>query len=573
MRDCDDTEGVHGNSWSQTLVSSGLIPREAYDHATRLALSTQTPLSAVLTRLGLIDEKQLARRLAEHFGMDLAQVQDVSLDQQIPGALNRDFCQRRRLAPVQRHGTSAPALAMADPSDEHAASSVEFVYGCPLERVVVLESEIDALWRAAAEAADGRALPELLSTGSELADDAALLADQASDAPVIRLVTRQIAKAVSIGASDIHFEPTADSLLVRFRVDGDLGAAESLSRAWSDPVISRIKLMAKLDIAEKRLPQDGRIKVAVKGRAIDLRVATFPILNGESAVLRVLGQQQVDLDLTKVGLAPAELAALQRALAQPNGLILVTGPTGSGKTTTLYAALCALRRQELKLVTVEDPIEYTLPGVAQLQVKPEIGLDYPAALRAVLRNDPDVIMVGEIRDRETADIAVRAALTGHLVLATLHTNSAAGAITRLLDLGVQDFLLCSTLALTSAQRLVRKLCPDCRRPRFARPDERAALAAAGLAGGGAHADGVQLFDAAGCPSCLGRGFRGRVPVFEAVAMTRDVRATVRPGFSEEAFTAAAASAGARSLQFHGLSLALAGVTTMAEVLAVVGGDE
>lgn len=563
---------THGAAepWLAQLVVAGELSNEAITRAQTLAQSTRTPLGAVLTRLGLVSELALASALAKVESLPLLRLPDLHVDSHLPAGLNREFCMGKRALPVRWGPSRQLFLAMADPTNAAVREGIAFAYGAELQPVVALDSEIDEAWRALPAHAPEQTLPDALTNNADLLDDTASLADHASDAPVIRWVNRLLAKAMALKASDIHFEPAADALHVRFRVDGELGATETLARHWADPVVSRLKLMAKLDIAEKRLPQDGRIKAAVQGRAVDLRVATFPILNGESVVLRVLGQQHVDLALAKVGLPEAGLLALRHALAQPNGLVLITGPTGSGKTTTLYAALHALKRPELKLVTVEDPIEYTLPGVAQLQVKPEIGLDYAAALRSVLRNDPDVIMVGEIRDKETADIAIRASLTGHLVLATLHTNSAAGAVTRLLDLGVQDFLLSATLTLTSAQRLLRCLCNQCKQWRPANVDEVLVLRQAGLLA--SDADPPLLAHAVGCPGCLGRGYLGRAPVFEAIAMSPAVRQTVHAGFDEAAFTAAAAG-GAGTLLSHGLARALAGETTVAEVLVVVGGAQ
>ena len=551
------------------LVDHAHLTIESAERAHRLADQTRTPVSAVLTRLGLVSEQALAKVLSDQLMLPLMQRSALVPDAAMPSDMSPDFLLARKLLPVRREAGDV-VLAMANPLDEAALAGASFVYGQTLPRAVALESDIDDAWRAVASA-DAPAPPELLAGRGDLQEETELLADQASDAPVIRLVNRLISKAIAIRASDIHLEPAQDALHVRFRVDGDLAAPEVLAKRWAEPVVSRLKLMAKLDIAEKRLPQDGRLRSAVQGHAIDLRLATFPTLQGESVVLRVLGQQSVELDLDRIGLSASGLAALRRALAQPHGLVLITGPTGSGKTTTLYAALNALRRHEAKLVTVEDPIEYTLAGVAQLQVKPEIGLDYPAALRSVLRNDPDVIMVGEIRDKETADIAIRAALTGHLVLATLHTNSAAGAVTRLLDLGVQDFLLASTLEIACAQRLVRKLCSHCATQRPASADELAMLRAACVVSSGAPPPLVG--EAAGCPACLGRGFSGRIPLFEAITMSDTTRALVRAGFDEPALNRAALREGAQNLLTHGLLMVLTGETTVAEVLAVAGTGE
>ena len=556
--------------WLAILIAQNDLTAEAADRAQRLGEETRTPVGAVLTRLGLVSEQALTSVFSEALSLPLLPRASLVPDTSMPPAINRDFLQVRKLLPVRQGPDHRLVLAMANPLDGSALAGVAFAYGEALPLAVALESDIDDAWRAL-ESTPSDAPPEALAGGADLQEETALLADHASDAPVIRLVNRLIGKAIAIRASDIHFEPVQDALNVRFRVDGDLGAAEVMAKRWAEPVVSRLKLMAKLDIAEKRLPQDGRLRTAVQGHAVDLRLATFPTLHGESIVLRVLGQQDVELDLDSIGLSGAGLAALRHALAQPHGLVLITGPTGSGKTTTLYAALNALRRGEAKLVTVEDPIEYTMPGVSQLQVKPEIGLGYPEALRSVLRNDPDVIMVGEIRDKETADIAVRAALTGHLVLATLHTNSAAGAVTRLLDLGLQDFLLASTLVLTSAQRLVRRLCPHCVQKRPARADECTLLRDAGLLPAGAPSP--MLGEPVGCPTCLERGFAGRTPLFEAIVLSDAVRALVQAGFDEQALNRAAAAEGAQSLLTHGLQKALTGETSIAEVLAVAAAGE
>ena len=323
--------------------------------------------------------------------------------------------------------------------------------------------------------------------------------------------------------------------------------------------------MARLDIAERRLPQDGRIRFTTRGVSLDLRVATFPTLHGESMVLRLLGQHSVSPELESLGLDPHGLQLLRAALDRPHGIVLITGPTGSGKTTTLYAALNAIRSPERKVVTVEDPVEYTLPGVSQLQVKPEIGLTYGAALRSVLRNDPDVIMIGEIRDQETADIAIRSALTGHLVLATLHTNTAAGAITRLLDLGVEDYLLASTLVFAGAQRLVRQLCATCRSTREPTQDEQHAL----ISALGHKTESIKLPRAVGCPTCRGRGYSGRLPIFEALPIGPEEQAAIRQPHAEEALLGLIKQKNRPTLWSHGLNRVVHADTTLEEVLGVV----
>ena len=544
------------------------LPAETLDRTRRLAQETNTAHSAVLARLGVLSEAAIADRLARHLQLPLLRRVQLIPDPGMAAELSVDYCRRRKVMPVRASIDGLSMLAMADPCDEATYTAMNFAYGLPLRKAVSTETDIADAWEGFTATPHALA-PDAFAGSDDLLDDAALLADHASDAPVIRLVARTLTKAASLRASDIHFEPGDETLEVRFRVDGALGVADTLPRRWAEPVVSRLKLMAGLDIAEKRLPQDGRIRTAAQGVPLDLRLATFPTLHGESAVVRLLGQQEVILDLGRIGLSAEGEVALRTALAKPHGLVLITGPTGSGKTTTLYAALHHLRRPESKIVTVEDPVEYTLPGTAQMQVRPEIGLDFAQALRSVLRHDPDVIMVGEIRDRETADIAIRASLTGHLVLATLHTNTAAGAVTRLLDLGVQDFLLASTLALTSAQRLVRRVCPGCRRQRAPRPDEMAAFRAAGLLYA-SSSPGLQVSEAVGCDACLQRGFLGRTPLFEALPLGGGLSVRVRMGFDEAAFDRAARDLGHPGLVTHGLRKVLAGETTFDEVIAATG---
>lgn len=551
------------------LIERGLISEDALPRLVNVVAQSQTPMSAALTRLGVVSERELAESYASLLKIPIAQHCDLS-STPMARDLNPLFLRAKRVLPFGANADFVD-LAMADPCDDDAVRAVAFSYGRPVRKFAALETDIeDAL--NVLESGSSRTtdqLPELGNVAAAEQDDLALLTDHVSDAPVIRMVNRWVAKAVELSASDIHIEPGAQSLAVRFRVDGRLHEYEMLPQRWADPIASRIKLMAKLDIAEKRLPQDGRIKASVRGNAIDLRIATLPGLHGESVVLRILGRLAVELDLDKLALSTDGRHRLRAALSKPHGIILLTGPTGSGKTTTLYAALNALRSPEVKIVTVEDPIEYTMAGVSQLQVKPEIGLSYAAALRAILRNDPDVIMIGEIRDKETADIAVRAALTGHLVLATLHTNTAAGAITRLLDLGVDDFLLASTLIFSGAQRLVRKLCLSCASKRPPCASERAVLAQGSSI---AHVP-TSLLLPVGCGTCLGRGYLGRTPLFEAITITAELSGRLRAPFDERAFLLAARAEGSVNLFAHGLEKVRDGLTTLDEVLHVAGSED
>jgi general secretion pathway protein E len=421
-----------------------------------------------------------------------------------------------------------------------------------LARRAALETALDQ-FGAKPEEARGR------EVGTPHAADLDQLRDMASDAPVIRLVNRTILQAMELGASDIHIEPFEREVRLRFRVDGALRAGDPIPHQLRAAVISRLKIMAHLDIAETRLPQDGRIRTVVSGRELDLRVATTPTLHGEGVVIRLLDRSALILDFDGLGFDARATDEILKLIRAPNGVVLVTGPTGSGKTTTLYAALSALNDATAKIVTVEDPVEYQLPGITQIQVQPSIGLDFAHVLRSILRQNPDIVMVGEIRDRETADIAIRTALTGHLVLATLHTNSAAAAMTRLRDMGVPSYLIASVVRGAAAQRLVRKLC-DC-----AQPDPRAAQ----LLGADMPAQGHAFRRAAGCARCGGTGYRGRTTLLEVLRATPALREMILNDGSDAALFAAAERDGMRSLRAHGIARAAKGETSLDEVLRIV----
>ena len=418
------------------------------------------------------------------------------------------------------------------------------------------------------EAALNRLLPEQQdqsnteadATASE--DDAERLKDLASEAPVIRMVNQIIARAVETGASDIHIEPFEDALRVRYRYDGALQEADSPPARLAAAITSRIKIMAKLDIAERRLPQDGRIRLAVRGQDVDFRVSTVASMYGETVVLRVLDRGAVQFDWARLGLAPPVVKALTKAFDLPNGIVLVTGPTGSGKTTTLYTGLLSLNSVTRKVVTVEDPIEYQLNGINQIQVRPQIGLTFANLLRSILRQDPDVIMIGEIRDLETAQIAVQAALTGHLVLSTLHTNSAAATVTRLRDMGLEDYLITAVLRGVLAQRLVRRLCLECRREAVAPPElvQRFGLTR------------ERIWHPVGCPACRGTGYRGRQAIAEFLEPNDTIERLIFARANHTDIERAAIEAGMVPMFRAGLDAALAGDTTIEEVVRCIQAD-
>jgi general secretion pathway protein E len=536
-----------------------LLSGDALARAELVQQETGERLESVLTRLGLISEQALAEALAVTTGAPILAASDLPATAVAAGQLSAAFLRDVQALPVSITDSTV-VIAFANPLDNFARAALAFALARPIAPAVVRASDLDA----ALDRLYGRSAEAMGGQGADVgADEADLerLKDMASDAPVIRAVNRLVAAAVAVRASDIHIEPADDRLTVRYRVDGVLQEQEALPAAMRLALVSRIKIMASLNIAEKRLPQDGRMRLAVRGHEIDLRVATAPSIHGESVVLRLLDRSNLALDFASLGFDAELTTRLLPILHRPHGIVLVTGPTGSGKTTTLYAALAELNTADRKLLTVEDPIEYRLPGVIQTQVAPGIGLGFSAALRSFLRQDPDVMMVGEIRDIETAQVAVQAALTGHTILSTLHTNTAAGAVTRLIDMGVEPFLIASSLNAVLAQRLVRRLCPQCRKPGPLAPEIRAGLA-------GMIDDGDQFYHQQGCDACGGSGFRGRVAVLELLVMDEALaRLVLARGEAREIERAAVAS-GMRSLLRDGLAKARAGLTTVDEILRV-----
>jgi len=455
---------------------------------------------------------------------------------------------------------------VADPLDPFTPEAVAAATGQIVRLEIAVPIELEAAFerlypdqKEASEDDDAHDAP--------LEEDTERLRDLASDAPVIRLVNQLIWRAVETQASDIHIEPFEDRLRVRYRFDGVLHEIDSPSSQMTAAITSRIKIMAHLDIAERRLPQDGRIRLAVRGQDVDFRVSTVPSLYGESVVLRVLDRSAVAFDYARLGLPPAIAHQFGEALNLPNGIVLVTGPTGSGKTTTLYTGLLGLNSISRKVVTIEDPIEFQLTGINQIQVRPQIGLNFASLLRSILRQDPDVIMVGEIRDIETAQIAVQAALTGHLVLSTLHTNSAAATITRLCDMGLEDYLMTAVLRGVLAQRLVRRLCPACRRAAEAPPElvRRFGLDRRGESG-------ITLWHPVGCENCRNTGYRGRLAICEFLVPDEAVERLIFARADHSEVERAAVAAGMQTMFDAGLDAALDGTTTIEEVMRSIRAD-
>jgi general secretion pathway protein E len=542
------------------LRSAGLA-EDSLARARLVETETGETLEKIVTRLGLISEDALARALAAALGLPVIEPERFPAEAVAAAHISPAFLHDRRALPLW-HENGRMVVALANPFDHDAVAGLAFATGLPVTPVVArggdIDAAIDRLYRA-----------EPAGEVEEEIDDADLerLKDLVSDAPVIRAVNRLIADAVDARASDIHLEPTDDRLAVRFRIDGMLREMPSKPAAMRAPIVSRIKVMANLNIAERRLPQDGRLRLTVRGHEIDLRVATAPSIHGESVVMRILDRSNLSLDPKTLGFGPDLEAQFLAALAQPHGIMLVTGPTGSGKTTTLYAALAHLNAPDRKLTTIEDPIEYRLPGVVQSQINPTIGYTFSTALRSFLRQDPDVMMVGEIRDTETAQIAVQAALTGHMILSTLHTNTAAGAVTRLLDMGVEPFLLSSVLTGVLAQRLVRRLCPHCREPYEA---DAALIERLGI---DQHDSGPHTFyRPVGCPRCKNSGYAGRMAVFEFIRIDRDIAALILHRADTRAIADQAARTGYGTLRADGIAKARAGLTALEEVLRVASED-
>lgn len=544
---------------AELLVAHGRCDPRSVERARRAAEQSGGRLDQILLQLGLVSERDMAQSYADLLHIPLVAPEHYPDDPVLADTLGARFLRDAHAVPLAVRDNIL-TLALRDPLDGFTPASIAAATGlrvvCQVGVPIELEAALDRLYpRTEAES------PPPEDHEAPLEDDAERLKDLASEAPVIRLVNQIIGRAVESHASDIHIEPFEDRLRVRYRHDGVLHEVESPPAQLIPAIISRIKIMARLDIAERRLPQDGRIKLAVRGHEIDFRVSTIPSLYGETVVLRVLDRSSVRFDYATLGLAPDIVTRMRALLAQPNGIVLVTGPTGSGKTTTLYTGLADLNATTRKVVTIEDPIEYQLDGINQVQVRPQIGLTFATLLRSILRQDPDVIMVGEIRDIETAQIAVQAALTGHLVLSTLHTNSAAAAIIRLRDMGVEDYLLTAVLRGVLAQRLVRRLCDACKTPYTPSPELVDRLDLHRLSGGAP----VTLFHAVGCPRCRQTGYSGRQAIAELLEPDEAIEHLIFSRSDHMAIERAAIAAGMVPMFTAGLAAALRGETTIEDV--------
>jgi general secretion pathway protein E len=549
---------------AELIARSGHCDKRTIERGRRVAVESGRRLDMVLLQLGLITERGLAACYAALLGLPIAGPERYPASPVLADRLRPRFLRGARVMPLAATDCSV-ALAVADPLDRFGPAAVATATGravtveiaVPLE----LEAAFDRLYpdKADAGAAELDRVEHAASDVSE--DDAERLKDLASEAPVIRLVNQMLARAVETKASDIHIEPFDDQLRVRYRWDGVLHEADSPPLNLTAAIISRIKIMARLDIAERRLPQDGRIGFVVRGQEIDFRVSTLPSLYGESIVLRVLDRGAMVFDYAALGLHPAIVQRLSRAFQLPNGIVLVTGPVGSGKTTTLYTGLLSLSAVARKIVTVEDPVEYQLRGITQIPVRPQIGLHFATLLRGIVRHDPNVIMVGEIRDLETAQIAVQAALTGRLVLSTLHTNSAAASITRLRDMGLENYQITAVLRGVLAQRLVRRLCPLCRQPVEPAAELIERFELDRRCGGQ-----PMIWRAIGCPECRDTGYRGRLAIAEFLEPNEEIERMIFARADHVIIERAAAAGGMVTMFEAGMAAALDGTTTIDEVI-------
>jgi type IV pilus assembly protein PilB len=550
---------------TDVIVDMGLVSRAQVDEAVESSRNMGNTPERVLLESGALTHDGLARALAERYGLDYLDLGVFSVDMSAANLVSTVAAKRYQAVPVAFADKRTLLVAMADPSNVLAVDDIAIMTGyevrvavAPPEDIGALIARLDRLEDVVADSSG--ALQELeQSEGAEVVE----LHDTAEDAPVVKLVNQIVAQAVERGASDVHFAPDGRELRVRFRVDGVLQDVTTIPRRMAAGVISRVKIMAELNIAERRLPQDGRVGLSVDGRHVDLRVVTLPSVHGEAIVLRVLDKASVVVELDKLGMAEPERERFERAFNETHGAVLVTGPTGSGKSTTLYAALQRLNTPEKNIITVEDPVEYEIAGLTQLQVAPKVGLTFAAGLRSMVRADPDVIMIGEIRDRETAQISVESALTGHLVLSTLHTNDAPSAITRLIEMGVEPFLVASALDCIVAQRLARMLCPHCKR--------RTIIPASLLRESGYKAViDLEAYEPAGCRRCGGSGYRGRIGMYEVMSLSPEIQRLALERRPAEEIRDVAVRQGMRRLRDDGLEKVRQGRTSITEVARVIG---
>ncbi|QAR34472.1 type IV-A pilus assembly ATPase PilB [Geovibrio thiophilus] len=560
------------------LIQENLITQEQLEKALEHQVSRGGRLGTILIEFGYVDELSIAKLLSRQYGVPYVDISEIEIDQSASDALSTDLCKKYNVVPFSRQGKTLK-VAITDPSNAYALEELRFVSGFNMEPYVTVESMMNEFIRRRQEKDEESRTDLMKEIGDFDMDDLEIetveensvaleqLRRDIEDTPIVKLVNHIMHEAVKKGASDIHIEPYEKEFRVRLRVDGVLQELLNPPKSIKDAVISRIKILADLDIAERRLPQDGRIKLKLGKASIDMRVSTLPVLFGEKVVIRLLDKSNLQLDMEKLGFERESLDRLIKAIESPYGMVLVTGPTGSGKSTTLYSALSRLNKEDVNIMTAEDPVEYNLFGVNQVQMKDEIGLNFAASLRSFLRQDPDIIMVGEIRDYETGEIAIKAALTGHLVLSTLHTNDAPSTINRLLNMGIEPFLVASSTNLILAQRLARRICQSC--------SEEIDLPAEALLSIGFRKEEIGTFKphkGKGCEKCGGTGYKGRVAFYEVMEITENIRECILRGANAGEIKRAALNDGMISLRRSGLEKIKSGITTVEEVVRVTFTD-
>ncbi|MCZ6480443.1 MAG: GspE/PulE family protein [Candidatus Methylomirabilales bacterium] len=544
----------------QRLIEAGLINETQLQAAMREQQRTRETLGTILIRLGFVDEEAVAAAVAAQARVKYVDLGQYSPQPEATQRVQENFARQKRLIPISFVG-KALVVAMANPLDVLALDELRHLAKGPVEVVGAAESQVKKALDRAYGAGMGwkEVVEQSLQHVARKAGEALGESEVGQEPPIIRLIDNLISRAVQDGATDIHVEPEEKVVRTRFRVDGILRHAPHLPKELQGAITARIKVMANLDIAENRLPQDGRISFNAGGRDVDLRVSTFPTTQGENVVLRILDRSKLVLGLEQLGFAPDQLTTFKRLLMHPNGIILASGPTGSGKTTTLYSGLTYLNSEEQNIMTIEDPVEYEIPGIRQSQVNVKAGLTFGAGLRSILRQDPDVIMVGEMRDEETVEIAIRAALTGHLVFSTLHTNDAAGAIPRLTDMGAAPFLVSSALILVVAQRLVRVICTNCKEEA---PPDPVLIRRLGLQ---AKEGELKVFQGKGCDKCDQTGYRGRIGLYELLTVTPELTPLILERADAGTIRRAARAQGMRTMVEDGIRKAIRGLTTLEEV--------
>ena len=558
----------------EILENVGLISREQAVAARQIAAQEDEPVMDVLAREGAVSKLDMLKALAGQFGMETITLTGLDIPREVLDMVPGDVAQRYKVVPVFKH-ESILTVAIGDPLDVDTLDGLRYVLKCNVEGVVAPPEEIEkaiANYYGRATGAVEGMLQEITEGTLALPEDVKkqLVGDEnvtESDAPIIKLVSLIIMEAFRSRASDIHLEPMPKKFRVRYRIDGVLHEVDSPPKRLQSAIISRVKIMANMSIAEKRVPQDGRIQINVMGRDLDLRVSSIPTNHGESIVMRILDKGGIALGLPQLGFFSDDQQIFERLITLSDGIILVTGPTGSGKTTTLYACLNTINKPDRKIITVEDPVEYQMSGINQVQVRSDIGMTFSAALRAILRQAPNIIMIGEIRDMETAEIAVNASLTGHLVFSTLHTNDAPSAVTRMIDIGVKPFLVASSTRAIMAQRLVRKICEKCKEPYQPQETELRLLGPAAK-----QLASAQLFHGKGCADCQFTGYRGRLGIYEIFQIDDQVRNLIFEQVSSTELRTKARELGMRTLREDGLRKVVAGITTLEEVLRVTMGD-